>query len=486
LAGVFALLALGKYNPIYRAAIEMMGMTALRNPSKFLFFAILPLSMLAAQGWHGIAELHLRGADLQKWVRRSGVLFGVILTGPAAAQAALAVIAPFWDKIKLRSVAQLLIEKAELAHPADEYLKRMDVLRDLLIQAVSYRNDGVWIQAVWACAAFLLVVLISRGGINRRVLALLAALILFADLTLFCRMWSTGFVGNAISVQSLKPSVELTRLIGAARDGGGRWAEFTSASDPEQLPPNAGMYYGLPMAGGYSPLLLKPYYQLTYDLGLSDGSLGRPESDRVVWKRERALLDLIGVRWIRSAEMLPFEGFEPSGGTETEFFYRNDRALPDALLYTDWTVLPGIEARLEFMKSAQFDAVRQAVVGELVVPGASQPGPAGVVRVIAAGDDFWELEARADRGGLLWVRNSFYPGWTVEADGHPLRTIRVNHAFMGAVLEPKEVVQKIHLRYRPFRSAWPAVISGFGCFLILILWAVSAVRMVFAKRGIKP
>jgi len=68
----------------------------------------------------------------------------------------------------------------------------------------------------------------------------------------------------------------------------------------EVLTANYNMLYRLRHVGGYSPLLLRRYYDLTKDFGFSDASLGRHAFSEEVWRKERSVLDVLGVEMIAS------------------------------------------------------------------------------------------------------------------------------------------------------------------------------------------
>jgi hypothetical protein len=369
---------------------------------------------------------------------------------PLLAWTSMKLLSPFWDGIKRRTADALIAEKGSLAKPAEEYIARMDALWESLRQTVSGRDLGTPLVIALTAAFLALIWMRCRGRIGRRPFQAVAVLLIFADLTLFCRFWGTGFVGNAGPIAGLEPDAQLKAMCSHAAGGPGRWAEFASAGS-ERLTPNSGLHYDVWMAGGYSPLLIKAYHELVYDLGFSDGSLGRPTPALETWTSQRGVLDLIGARWVRSTVPLDLPGLELRETFEGTFFYENTRALPEAVLYTDWTVMADEGERLRYLKSDRFDPAAAVVLHQVPPAGfAPRPGErAATVRTTRVSSTVVEMETDSDTAGILLFQNTLYPGWSVSVDGAEADILAADHAFLAAALSAGR--HRVRFEYRPFR-----------------------------------
>ncbi|MBI3315809.1 MAG: hypothetical protein HYZ87_02405, partial [Candidatus Omnitrophica bacterium] len=81
---VFYFLAIGKYNPLYAWAVETLGVTGMRNPSKFLFFCFVSLGMLSGFGLQKVLELQ-KETWVRRWKKIVAVLCFIVLLTPSSA-----------------------------------------------------------------------------------------------------------------------------------------------------------------------------------------------------------------------------------------------------------------------------------------------------------------------------------------------------------------------------------------------------------------
>src|SRR3989338_1071420 len=289
LALIFFLLACGKYNPLYKLFVETFSLTAVRNPSKFLFFGVVSLGVLAGSGY----ERYLRSEASPRLLRRIGfVLLGVVIVVPCLAQAALSLWGPDFLAWGHRYAESVFAAKTDPIKQAHEYHAVIDQFFLQLKAAVSFQNR--WI---WNAAGFLLCGIILFGRVPRdrwftdgRKYCL--ALAVAVDLFLFSFI-GTGFIGNARPMSSLAPAPLLQDAKELAEKKLYNTAEWARSRKSEILPASSNMVFGIPHAGVYSPLILKRYYELARPLGFVDASLGRPQFSKDVWEKQRPLLDLL-------------------------------------------------------------------------------------------------------------------------------------------------------------------------------------------------
>jgi hypothetical protein len=481
LAALFFALAIGRFNPIYAWAVEHFHLTLLRNPAKFLFFTATSLSVLAGCGLDAVLAASAdRGGSARSgragwWAAAIGVAAAVM---PAAGQLTLALARPFWSEYRSWYVDRLIAEKGTLAKVPEYYFGLMDRFFEGLGTLFSYRNMLNLRTVAFAAAAALIIWLFLRSRIKRSAFLIGTSVVLVLDLYLFAHSLGTGFLGNVGPITKLEPSGWTQAVIAQTFKEPGRQAdpprvaELASLPPDYQLTPNYQMYFGLAHAGGYSPLLLKRYHELVYDLGISDGSLGMPPVSIDVWKRQGGIVDLIGARYL-STDIL-VEGTEWTllqtsreqhfGGAESgapvgeedrpgrvfeRRLYRNDAATPLLWPVSSWEVIPDAIARLERLKKPDFNPHRTAVL-EMDPRGSPVlNGPSAELLALRATSSGVGWEAEVSGHGLWVTRISNYPGWQLQIDGSEGEILSINHAFMGFWTGPG--VHKIRLTYVPNR-----------------------------------
>ena len=79
------------------------------------------------------------------------------------------------------------------------------------------------------------------------------------------------------------------------------------------------------------------------------------------------------------------------------------------------------------------------------------------------------LEVEADRGGLLFLSEVYYPAWRAWVDGEPAEVLRTNTAFRGVVVPAG--VHSVRLRYSAAEFRLGFAISGpsaLACIAVLL------------------
>lgn len=479
LAAIFFAAALGGYNPLYRWAVEGAGLTMLRNPSKFLFFVTLPLAMLAAWGWERLRREGDGAGRARGGIRRLAIATAALTALlPAAALAALWALEALYPSFRADYVARLVAEKGALAKDPEYYRNILDGILSAMSGFFSYKN-GMNLQqiAVTAAGGYALV----RAASSRsRWAVVLVQIALIWDLGVYARYEGTGFLGNVgrIDAAPTPRSLQVQALVDVGKRPS---VEFARDPKSEKLPPNLNMLVGLTHPGGYSPLLIKRHHELVGDLGWTDSSLGRAPADVSVWARKKGIIDLCGVEWIRSDTPLGLPGLRLIDDTDG-LVYRNDNALPDLTLHTNWTVESDKGRRLASLTSASFDPR-----GKLLIEGRPDARPAADgVRALDLGYVRWmtpqtaEARVRVDREGLVLWRNTHYPGWSVTVDGESAELFAADHVFTAFAIQPGEHI--LRMRYSP---AAPTAARGAWAIwtLILALSAAGAVRTHFRSNS---
>ncbi|MBI2095287.1 MAG: hypothetical protein HYT89_03875, partial [Candidatus Omnitrophica bacterium] len=467
LALLFGLLAMGKYNFFYAFLVEKFSLTALRNPSKFLFFCTASLALLAGFGWDRCfkekGEREVSPHRQRAWV----FLFGAAVFFPLAASLVFTWGHPFWAAAGRQIAQNAFSGKADPLKEVQFYYDKADLLLKLLGEAFSYRhprNIATFVFAGFSLGALVFAVRNSRTRFLKE--AILSLVIL--DLYLFGTSAlgpgaGAGFIGNAGPMPVADGSL-IRRVQELQAENGGVLAEYVSGVNP--LEPSSNMFSGIRHAGAYSPLLIQRYYELIKDLGLADCSLGKRTLSEETWTKQRKILDAAGITLILSDRKLGLPNLELTDRVSRYFIYKNIAALPELYAVYSWKEIPGKKERLDYLKSGIFDPAREAVVEEALPAGPETPS--GFLPIPARRTDRTiDGEVRLDHDAVVVFINTFYPRWKVRVDGVPGKVIPVNHALCGVFVPEGE--HKIQFYYDDTLHRMMGKISLGGWVALLLL-----------------
>jgi hypothetical protein len=208
--------------------------------------------------------------------------------------------------------------------------------------------------------------------------------------------------------------------------------------------------------------------------------------------RNRALLDLLGVRYVLqpalSANDLEGGRFVATdehpraycfiaGGLRDlgpYVVYENPGALPRAFVVPAAAPLPDRAEVLAALRKTDF---RRTVLLEDYIPGPGTPSDGGSLRPAAVSEyrpNRVVIEVDEGAPGYLVLTDLWYPGWTCTIDGEPARVYRANYVFRAvAVPEGKRTVV---FRFEPASYRWGKRISLAALALVVAVGIGAAIR----------
>ncbi|OIO37744.1 MAG: hypothetical protein AUJ71_04625 [Candidatus Omnitrophica bacterium CG1_02_49_16] len=451
LALIFVLIALGKYNPVYTFLIERFSITMLRNPSKFLFFSSVSMGLLAGFGFEKIFSPDLEAKSKARCRRLALIFLGGAALLPPAASILFHIYREQLASFARRYAEGLFFQKTDPMHTLDYYRRAAEQAISAASNLFSIGNRWNWVAVLFVSLSAFAVLASLWNDRSKKWAKRAFPVIVFADLLIFGYFHGTGFIGNLRPVPERLPQSLIYELRSGQQQSHSSMVEWSADHSDEMLPPNSNLVYGIGHAGGYSPLLIKRYYELTKDLGISDASLGRAQYTEEVWLKQRGVLDVLGVGQVVSDQKLNIPGLKLEsavnngrlrGGRlifEKRYIYKNPSALPAVYQAYSWNVIPDKKDRLSYLKSEHFDPSIETVV-EAPAPYALSPGLRAVERskmpVFLEDKIRGSVSMKAD--GLLVFRITYYPRWKAKIDGQVRPVIPVNHAFSGVYIKKGE------------------------------------------------
>ncbi len=440
--------------PIEPAVAKLPGFSVVHNTRMTILF-LLCAAMLA--GW-GLDELTARAAPRRRWVLPAAV---VVLVIPLA-----------W--IVVRGTAPdalgqgLKVAWGFATPPAG------DDARDVTLWSAAF----IW--AVFAGLGTLLVGLRTRGRLGVAAFTALVLALVAADLFRAGMGQNTAIpldrarqpTTGAISyLQSRVPA----RFVGAERRADPR------APEPEPLPPDLAMRYGLYDARGYDYPIEGRYDRLWRRTVKADRGFVIYTMHAPVNRRSLRTLSLLGVADImQSQDDRPLT--DPSLALVYDRpdarVYANRAAMPRAWVVGGQQVVSGEDAALRAITAPGFDPRSRAVVEDAVegVPRARGRGTPGAARLSSYGQDRVGVRVTGARAGSMLVLNDvWYPGWKARVDGREVPVQRVDYLLRGVKLPAG--ARHVEFFYRPasFRIGW--IIS-----LVTLLGLLAAVARELWRR----
>ncbi|MBI4432093.1 MAG: hypothetical protein HY592_01225 [Candidatus Omnitrophica bacterium] len=439
LALIFALLALGKYNPLYAFVVEKFSLTAFRNPSKFLFFSAMALSFAAGFGFD---KIFLKETVWKKALPALTLMGSLIALFPLAASFLFRASQDFWLQKGHAFAEKIALQKGALAKAPEYYQDKMRFLFSVLQEHLNPLAIQNILTAVFASLSVFIVYAALRADATpakRRRLAHWAFALLIVDLYGFgAAVWGgpagVGFIGNAGKIPFTETAL-IQRVQGLQKEWGGVVAELSDHPGGEPLQASSNMLYGIRHAGIYSPLTIKRYEELFGDLGFVDSSTGRRPTSVHVWRNQKPLLDMLGVTVVVADKELVLEGLVFLEQLGRHWIYRNADALPRIYAVAQWKSLDAKEERLAYLKSPAFNPRREAVLEGEADSSIGSSGADIPVVIEKDSQDHARAALDIDRPTVVVFSGVFYPRWKAAVDGVETRLMPVNHALCGIRLE---------------------------------------------------
>ena len=143
--------------------------------------------------------------------------------------------------------------------------------------------------------------------------------------------------------------------------------------------------------------------------------------------------------------------------------------MPRAFLVPDFQVVADENKVRDLIVTKGFDPVRTVLLEE--APRFPSGGKAfehetDTVRFLDRGLNHLQLETASSGPRLLFLSETFYPGWRAWVDGRREKIYRANHAFRAIPLGPGR--HTVYLAYQPFSFYLGLTISGLSLILLFL------------------
>jgi hypothetical protein len=210
--------------------------------------------------------------------------------------------------------------------------------------------------------------------------------------------------------------------------------------------PNVSLLDRVPSANNFDPLLPDRFQ------GWTDLLEGMPAG------RFEQMLRLMGAGWLARAGAEPDRvGYVPVGEPMRAVFYAEAESVADG---------PQVLQRLQ---DPDLDPTKY-----LLVEGAEEldlvGGRGRVLRIVDASPNEVIVEVQSEKGGWLYLADTYYPGWKAELGGDDVEIHRAQYLFRAVRVPGGR--HTVHFQYRPLSFAIGLGLSaiGFLLFFALLIW----------------
>ncbi len=218
---------------------------------------------------------------------------------------------------------------------------------------------------------------------------------------------------------------------------------------------NQGMNSGFYSVGGYETNHVAVYSKLINYASVT-------ESNAILAMTDKNISNI--------ANMMNLKYFIlPAGRGAGFWLHENKDYLPRAYIVHGAKVIKESPDLLEYLKSQNFRPREQVVLSKPLdypLPEYAEALKTETAEILSYAPNNITIQCRLHEPGLLFLSDTFYPGWKVSVDGRPSRILRANYAFRAVLLQ--KGLHHIHFSYWPASFQW-----GAGLSLLTILAVLS-------------
>jgi hypothetical protein len=464
------LLALGGNTPFYRVLYTIVpGFHTIRYPAKFLFFTNIFICLLTGLGWDVLSD-RLKEDPQKKFstLKRASMLLAFLFV------LILLFLSLFRDPLL-----------SFLEHSFSISYARPWVLNLHNLERFSF----------FALLTFLFVIFLADRKISIQWSQ--AILITLLTLDLFLANWGFYRLVDQKAFYSLSPNLKVVLA-----DPEKNRIHVDPLMVKAMLPKRMGMegvadfilkecfYFDYPLihriynTAGFGIMTYLPYHDLLailyFDKASNPGATDILRLMNVKFLLWHEALQDPTWKLIRKGESyvlledLPKKNF--SHPTKNKVImsrlYENKAVLPRAFLVSKYLVVKNGKERLDLFKKKGFDPTQTVLLEEVPDPPCPAKGRApdnDSVRFLKFTLNQIDLDVFCTRPRLLFLSETYYPGWKVWVDGKKEKIYRANHAFRAVALGPGR--HNIHFQYQPvtfYCGLWVSLTTLLGIMLFFV------------------
>jgi len=222
-----------------------------------------------------------------------------------------------------------------------------------------------------------------------------------------------------------------------------------------------------------SPTAMHGNHLLTHD-----NFVGRHDASPALLTND-ATRNLLNAIFLVSSQPFTQPGMTQVGQAGGLYLYKNEDALPRAAVFYQYEVDPDSNRTLEKIRSSWFPYRSRLILDQAVSmlpPSDSGAAPIAITpaRVLDWDVDRFAVECDAERDGLLWLSENYYPAWSAtDENGQNLPIYRADYTFRAVAVKAGKHRIAFEFHNKTFTlSMWLSFVS----LLMLVGGGVLALR----------
>lgn len=195
------------------------------------------------------------------------------------------------------------------------------------------------------------------------------------------------------------------------------------------------------------------------------------------------ILAILGARYIVASntapkhvdeKMVPPRQLRPVWQDSAYTIFENQTALPRAFLVGDVEVIPEGQNILNRLFDPNFDPARSVVLESAIAGFIPTEGVVGDAEIVDYQPNSVVVDVSASNPAILFLSDSYYPGWRATVDNVPTAIYRANYSFRAVTVPPG--VHEVAFDYQPDSWTFGLVTTGAG------ILALATAIIVLKKR----
>lgn len=445
------LMAFARFTPVYGFFFKFLpGISFIRYPAKYIFLAVFSLSMLCGFGYESALALIEKKKSGVNWVI-TFLLSSLVLVG----------LLHLWSSANLENIFF--------------HLKRY--LPSFL---GPYHMGGLWriltfdVQSLSNLFIYLLLGIsfftMARKGLSREIFGFLVISLIIFDF--FSVNSSINIPGEHRVFENVTPNIRILKEDkGAFRyfsipsrrvdlDAASRTYDENLLHDKDNLSPNWLVPYRIAHLGGRESMEQRGFSRLYW-----------PVAERLAEDHGR-LLDMANVKYIFALKDIDRPNLKllrkKEMGEITGNLYLNSSCYPRAYFVKSVRVEKDRDKIIEKLLGADFDPRNEVVLEEELKyewkPSFSREG----VEVLSHEPNRVMIRTFSDKPRVMFLSDTYYPGWKAYVDGKETRIYRANYMFRAVKLGPGK--HEVRFVYSPLSFKLGSIISLFSLVLVAVLF----------------
>jgi uncharacterized membrane protein YfhO len=217
----------------------------------------------------------------------------------------------------------------------------------------------------------------------------------------------------------------------------------------EVLPVNLGMPYKLEFPGGYDAIYPISTAKFIAALNSENSEVGPQNRYGIIHNIDTPLIDLVNMKYLLLKLYDPYnkERYEVVFKDRNIKVVENKKVQDRSFMVYDWDVVNDLDEQLRILVSRDFPIGKKVLVSEEINfnEKVKAKSPYSKVEYLSYKELSSQIKVETESDGLLFISDTYYPGWKVFVDGNEQELLRANYTFRTVKIpKGKHLVEMVY------------------------------------------